>query len=35
MVISVVLVGLMGAHRIGGLGEVLRIAEAGGRLDVK
>lgn len=35
MVISVVLVGLMGAHRIGGIGEVLRIADEGGRLNVE
>ncbi|KAH8418032.1 hypothetical protein KR222_010824 [Zaprionus bogoriensis] len=34
MVLSVVLVGLMGAHRIGGLSEVLRIAGEGGRLDI-
>ncbi|XP_068152991.1 sodium-coupled monocarboxylate transporter 2-like [Drosophila tropicalis] len=34
MVISVVLVGVMGANRVGGLGEVIRIAGQGGRLEV-
>ncbi|KAH8306344.1 hypothetical protein KR018_008410 [Drosophila ironensis] len=34
MVMSVVLVGVLGAHRVGGLSEVLRIASEGGRLDV-
>ncbi|XP_064550482.1 sodium-coupled monocarboxylate transporter 2 [Drosophila montana] len=34
MVVSVVLVGIMGAQRLGGLGEVLRIAGEGGRLKV-
>ncbi|XP_017073386.1 sodium-coupled monocarboxylate transporter 2 [Drosophila eugracilis] len=34
MVVSVVLVGVMGANRIGGLSEVLRIAGEGGRLDI-
>ncbi|KAH8382313.1 hypothetical protein KR009_002884 [Drosophila setifemur] len=34
MVVSVVLVGVMGASRVGGLSEVFRIAGEGGRLDV-
>ncbi|KAH8284099.1 hypothetical protein KR054_010383 [Drosophila jambulina] len=34
MVVSVVLVGVMGANRVGGLSEVLRIAGEGGRLDI-
>ncbi|SPP82652.1 blast:Sodium-coupled monocarboxylate transporter 2 [Drosophila guanche] len=34
MVVSVVLVGTMGAHRVGGFAEVFRIAGEGGRLDV-
>ncbi|EDV52920.1 sodium-coupled monocarboxylate transporter 2 [Drosophila erecta] len=34
MVVSVVLVGILGAHRVGGLFEVLRIAGEGGRLDI-
>ncbi|KAH8276206.1 hypothetical protein KR026_004595 [Drosophila bipectinata] len=34
MVISVILVGVLGAHRVGGLSEVLRIAGEGGRLYV-
>ncbi|TDG42422.1 hypothetical protein AWZ03_011143 [Drosophila navojoa] len=34
MVLSVVLVGFLGARRLGGLGEVWRIAGEGGRLDV-
>ncbi|KAM8706330.1 hypothetical protein ACLKA7_010584 [Drosophila subpalustris] len=34
MVFSVVLVGILGTFRLGGLGEVLRIADEGGRLDV-
>ncbi|EDW99259.1 sodium-coupled monocarboxylate transporter 2 [Drosophila yakuba] len=34
MVASVVLVGVMGAHRVGGFFEVLRIAGEGGRLDI-
>ncbi|BFF91110.1 sodium-coupled monocarboxylate transporter 2 [Drosophila madeirensis] len=34
MVVSVVLVGSMGAYRVGGFAEVFRIAGEGGRLDV-
>ncbi|XP_017144545.1 sodium-coupled monocarboxylate transporter 2 [Drosophila miranda] len=34
MVVSVVLVGVMGAYRVGGFSEVFRIAGEGGRLDV-
>ncbi|XP_016948984.1 sodium-coupled monocarboxylate transporter 2 isoform X2 [Drosophila biarmipes] len=34
MVMSVVLVGVLGAYRVGGLSEVLRIAGEGGRLDI-
>ncbi|XP_034662722.1 sodium-coupled monocarboxylate transporter 2 [Drosophila subobscura] len=34
MVVSVVLVGTMGAYRVGGFAEVFRIAGEGGRLDV-
>ncbi|XP_017057285.1 LOW QUALITY PROTEIN: sodium-coupled monocarboxylate transporter 2 [Drosophila ficusphila] len=34
MVVSVVLVGTMGAHRVGGFSEVFRIAGEGGRLDI-
>lgn len=34
MVASVVLVGVLGAHRVGGFFEVLRIAGEGGRLDI-
>jgi len=35
MVFSVVLVGILGTIRLGGLGEVLRIADEGGRLNIK
>ncbi|KAI8124518.1 Sodium-coupled monocarboxylate transporter 2 [Lucilia cuprina] len=34
MVVSVVLVGILGAYKVGGFGEVFRIAAEGGRLDV-
>ncbi|EDV90552.1 GH14123 [Drosophila grimshawi] len=34
MVISVIMVGIMGAYRIGGVSEVFRIADEGGRFDI-
>ncbi|XP_065354579.1 sodium-coupled monocarboxylate transporter 2-like [Calliphora vicina] len=34
MVVSVVLVAVLGANKVGGFGEVFRIANEGGRLDV-
>lgn len=33
MVVSVVLVGILGANKVGGFGEVFRVAGEGGRLN--
>lgn len=35
MVVSVVMVAILGANKVGGFGEVFRLAEEGGRLDAE